>query len=94
MTSTVTAMATRSSRTLDRTRSQCSIKARLFQLDAQQLDVDQSGGLRPINALTNGLSLLRTMLGLTDMAATAGITSQSWANVRNYLKGRCGMNLL
>ena len=50
--------------------------------------------MRPINALTNGLSLLRTMLGLTDMAATAGITSQSWANVRNYLKGSCGMNLL
>ena len=42
-------------------------------IDAQQLDVDQSGGLRPINALTDGLSLLRTMLGLTEMAVTAGL---------------------
>ena len=63
-------------------------------IDAQQLDVDQSGGLRPINALTDGLILLRTMLGLSDTAVTAGVTSQSWANVRNHLKTSCGMNLL
>ena len=63
-------------------------------IDAQQLDADQSGGLRPINVLTDGVILLRTMLGLTDTAVTAGVTSQSWANVRTYLKTSCGMNLL
>ena len=62
-------------------------------IDAQQLDVDQSGGLRPINALTDGVILLRTMLGLPDTTVTAGVTSQSWATVRNYLESSCGMNL-
>ncbi|MEO8752487.1 MAG: hypothetical protein ABI624_07405 [Casimicrobiaceae bacterium] len=56
------------------------------------LDVDGNGG---IDALTDGLILIRAMFGLTGTAATngaigAGASSTGWAALRAYLNGNCG----
>jgi hypothetical protein len=56
------------------------------------LDVDGNGS---IDALTDGLMLLRAMFGLTGTAVTsgavgAGATRPSWAQLYPYLNGNCG----
>ena len=57
------------------------------------LDID---GNNTVNALTDGLLLLRAMFGLTGTAATAGAigsgapTRTGWGNIRTYLNGSCG----
>jgi hypothetical protein len=61
-------------------------------IDAQDLDLDQSGGLNPKSALLDGLMLLRVMLGLRDTAVTQGLSSKPWATVRNHLNGACGVS--
>lgn len=61
-------------------------------IDAQNLDLDQSGGLNPKTAFTDGLMLLRVMLGLTDTAVTQGLTNKPWATVRDHLNGVCAVS--
>ena len=61
-------------------------------IDAQNLDLDQSGGLTPKTALTDGLMLLRVMLGLTGTAVTQGLSSKPWTTVRDHLNGACGVS--
>lgn len=56
------------------------------------LDVD---GNKNIDALTDGLMLLRAMSGLTGTAATSnavggGASRTSWAQIQPYLNGNCG----
>ena len=58
-------------------------------------DFDGDGLVLPT---TDGLLLLRAALGLTGNAVVAGATApgalrQSWADVRGYLNGSCGMTL-
>ena len=59
------------------------------------LDIDGDGRVLPT---TDGLMLLRVALGLTGDAVVAGATApgaprQTWANVKSYLNGSCGMAL-
>jgi hypothetical protein len=59
---------------------------------ACSLDVDGNGA---IDGLTDGLLLLRAMLGLTGTAAThdatgAGAVRADWASIRSYLNASCG----
>jgi len=61
------------------------------------LDVDGSGGAP--NALTDGLMLVRAMLGFTGTAVTAGAIvgtppRNTWALIQPYLNGNCGTNFL
>ncbi len=61
------------------------------------LDID---GNNTVNALTDGLLLLRAMFGLTGAAVTAGAiagddgsgapTRTDWVKIRTYLNGSCG----
>lgn len=57
------------------------------------LDVDGNGS---IDALTDGLLLLRATLGLTGMAVTNGATGSgsptrtTWAQIQPYLNRHCG----
>jgi hypothetical protein len=59
------------------------------------MDVD---GNQSIDALTDGLLILRAMLGLTGDAVTsggvigAGATRSSWGTIRPYLNTNCGGN--
>ena len=61
------------------------------------LDVDGNGS---IDALTDGLLLLRAMLGLTGTAVTNGATGSgsptrtTWAQIQPYLNRHCGSNFL
>ena len=52
-------------------------------------------GNHSINALTDGLMLLRAMFGLTGTAVTNGavLGSRSWAEIRTYLHSNCGGSL-
>lgn len=61
------------------------------------LDVDGSGGAP--NALTDGLILLRAMLGFTGTAVTNGAIigtppRNTWALIQPYLNANCGTNFL
>ena len=56
------------------------------------LDVDGDGG---IDALSDGLIMLRAMFGLTGTSVTAnairpGATRTLWAQIQPYLNGNCG----
>ena len=56
------------------------------------LDLDGNGGL---DALTDGLLLIRALFGLTGATATsnaigAGASRPDWASIRNYLNANCG----
>ncbi len=58
------------------------------------LDVDGNG---VVDALTDGLIILRAMFGLTGTAVTSGAvgtspvaTRLSWAQLQSYLNGNCG----
>jgi hypothetical protein len=66
-------------------------------IDAQALDVDASGGAWPQTAPTDGLLILRAMLGLTGTTVTNGLTTRGWDtgtnNIKGYLNSVCGMNL-
>ncbi len=66
-------------------------------IDAQSFDVDASGGTRPQSALTDGLLILRAMLGLTGTAVTNGLTTRNWDtgpnNIKSYLNNNCAMGL-
>jgi hypothetical protein len=58
------------------------------------LDVD---GNAAIDALTDGLMLMRAMYGLTGTAVTDGATDDgamrtTWAQIQPYLNGNCGAN--
>jgi len=58
------------------------------------LDID---GNNTIDALTDGLLIIRAMLGLTgtnvtDNALGANPTRSTWAQIRPYLNGNCGTN--
>jgi hypothetical protein len=58
------------------------------------LDVDGNGS---IEALTDGLILIRAMLGMTgssvtNLATGGGATRDTWELVRTYLNGNCGSN--
>jgi hypothetical protein len=61
------------------------------------MDVDASGGGQPISALTDGLLILRAMLGLTGTAVTNALTARDWDTgsnpVKGYLNAACGMGL-
>jgi len=57
------------------------------------LDIDGSGG--PPNAASDGLMLVRAMLGFTGSAVTSGAISgtpprNTWALIRDYLNQNCG----
>lgn len=59
------------------------------------LDIDGNG---VIETRTDGLLILRALLGFTGTAATNGAlgtapTRNNWAAIRSYLNGSCGMNL-
>ena len=59
------------------------------------LDIDGSGG--PPNAATDGLMLVRAMLGFTGTAVTNGAISgtpprNTWPLIRDYLNQNCGAN--
>ncbi|MEO7761009.1 MAG: hypothetical protein ABIS68_03750 [Casimicrobiaceae bacterium] len=63
-------------------------------LAACSLDVD---GSNSIDALTDGLLMLRAMFGLTGTAVTngavaAGAPRANWTAIRAYLNGSCGTN--
>jgi hypothetical protein len=57
-----------------------------------RLDID---GNNAVDALTDGLMLLRAMFGLTGTSVTnaavgSGATRSTWTQIRNYLNGSCG----
>jgi hypothetical protein len=59
------------------------------------LDLDGNGHL---DALSDGLLLIRALFGLTGTTATnsaigGSATRPDWASVRNYLNAHCGTNL-
>jgi hypothetical protein len=66
-------------------------------IDAQALDVDTSGGTSARSATSDGLLILRAMLGLTGTAVTNGLTTRAWDtganNIKGYLNANCGMAL-
>ena len=52
-------------------------------------------GNNSIDALTDGLLILRAMFGLTGTSVTGGAvgggaTRATWAQIRPYLNGNCG----
>ena len=62
---------------------------------ACSLDIDGSGG--PPNAATDGLMLVRALLGFTGTAVTNGAISgtpprNTWPLIRDYLNQNCGAN--
>jgi hypothetical protein len=64
----------------------------VFQTRECRLDVDGNG---QIDALTDGLMILRAMFGLTGAAVTnsavgANAQRRDWTTVRGYLNGSCG----
>lgn len=75
-------------------------------IDTQRTPVAALGNLAPLDldgngrveALTDGLMLLRVTLGLTGTAVTANAlgdapTRSDWAAIRTYLNGQCGLSL-
>lgn len=61
------------------------------------LDLDGSGGAP--NAMTDGLMLLRAMLGLTGSSVTSGAIigtppRNTWPQIRQYLNDRCGASFV
>lgn len=65
------------------------------QITSCNLDIDGSGGAP--NAASDGLMLVRAMLGFTGTAVTNGAISGSpprntWALIRDYLNTNCGTN--
>jgi len=71
------------------------VLARLQVGPACTLDLDGNGS---IDALTDGLLLLRAMFGLTGTSVTNGaigggmVARGNWAAIRSYLNGNCGAN--
>ena len=66
-------------------------------LTSCNLDVDGSGGAP--NGLTDGLILVRAMLGFTGTAVTTGAIfgtppRNTWALIQPYLNANCGTNFL
>lgn len=66
-------------------------------LASSSLDVDGSGGAP--NALTDGLILVRAMLGFAGSAVTTGAITgtpprNTWALIQPYLNTNCGTNFL
>jgi hypothetical protein len=64
-------------------------------LTAQKLDID---GDSSVDAATDGLLLLRALLGFSGSAATNGAisacaTRTSWLDIRSHLVSSCGLNL-
>jgi hypothetical protein len=65
--------------------------------DPCTLDVDGNGA---IEALSDGIIVLRAMLGLTGTSVTNGATGSgspsrpTWAQIQPYLNGNCGTNFL
>jgi hypothetical protein len=61
------------------------------------MDVDASVGAVPVSAMTDGLLMLRAMLGLTGSAVTNGLTTRAWDtgpnNIKNFLNSNCAMGL-
>jgi hypothetical protein len=67
------------------------------QITSCNLDLDGSGGAP--NAASDGLMLVRAMLGFTRTAVTDGAISGSpprntWALIRQYSSDNCGSNFL
>jgi hypothetical protein len=61
-------------------------------VSACSLDFDGNGAL---DALTDGMLLLRTLFGMTGAAVTTGTTGEgatrtTWAQIQSYLNGNCG----
>jgi hypothetical protein len=61
-------------------------------VSACSLDFDGNGAL---DALTDGMLLLRSLFGMTGAAVTTGTTGQgatrtTWAQIQGYLNGNCG----
>jgi hypothetical protein len=59
------------------------------------LDID---GNNAVDALTDGMLLLRAMMGFTGTAATGGAVGQGatrsdWVAIRAYLNGNCGLGV-
>jgi hypothetical protein len=64
-------------------------------IGAQRFDIDGSSG--PDNAATDGVLMLRAMLGFTGDTVTAsaigpGASRGTWASVRTFLNTTCGTN--
>ena len=64
-------------------------------LNAQRIDID---GDSSVDATTDGLLLLRALLGFSGDAAIAGAlspcaTRTTWAAIRAHLAGTCGINV-
>ena len=64
-------------------------------LSAQRMDID---GDSSVDAATDGLLLLRALLGLSGTAVTNGAVSPcatraTWADIRSHLAGTCGLTL-
>jgi hypothetical protein len=58
------------------------------------LDIDGNGN---VDALSDGLMLIRAMFGLTGTPVTSNAVGQgaartTWAQIRDYLNGTCGAN--
>ncbi len=73
-------------------KTEASIKAFI---GAQRFDIDGSSG--PDNAATDGVLLLRAMLGFTGDTVTAsaigaGASRGTWASLRTFLNATCGTN--
>ena len=67
------------------------------QITSCKLDIDGSGGAP--NPLTDGLMLVRAMLGLTGTAVTTGAIigtppRNTWALIQPYLNANCGTSFL
>ena len=65
------------------------------QITSCSLDIDGSGGAP--NAVTDGLMLVRAMLGFTGTAVTNGAIvgtplRNTWPLIRDYLNQNCGTN--
>ena len=59
------------------------------------LDIDGNG---TVDALTDGLLLVRSLFGLTGTAVTSGAvgsgaTRANWSAIQTFLKANCGMGL-
>ena len=64
-------------------------------LNLQRMDID---GDSSVDAATDGLLLLRALLGLSGTAVTSGAVSPcatrtSWADIRAHLAGTCGLTV-
>jgi hypothetical protein len=62
-----------------------------------KMDVDASAGATPASAMTDGLLIMRAMLGLTGTAVTNGLTTRAWdtgpSSIKVFLNSNCGMGL-